>query len=203
MLLTCSLRTCSSCAAKDSCRFAVSAAAPGGNPVWSFSMVSEPFSEEFGSLPPLREGHVGIGTRRPTWLVYWLLARPFFIRDRWRLKEVDHPPPVKVKEKLFFFSSDSRARAALSSYSFLPRQRQRRVRSVLSPSCMRAPALSGGAALFFSPAFLILFLYLYTFFGIKKRRKRKGKGKEKRRKEKEIPPPRVSLPVLSEELFRV
>ena len=102
MLLTCSLRTCSSCAAKDSCRFAVSAAAPGGNPVWSFSMVSEPFSEEFGSLPPLREGHVG--TRRPTWLVYWLLARPFFIRDRWRLKEVDHPPPVKVKEKLFFFS---------------------------------------------------------------------------------------------------
>jgi hypothetical protein len=66
-------------------------------------MVSEPFSEEFGSLPPLREGHVGIGTRRPTWLVYWLLARPFFIRDRWRLKEVDHPPPVKVKEKLFSF----------------------------------------------------------------------------------------------------
>ena len=69
--------------------------------------------------------------------------------------------------------------------------------------------LHGGAALFFSPAFLRLFLYFsYTFLILflgfkreekekkrqekeKKRQEKEKKRKRKAKKEKELPPPRV------------
>ena len=84
---SCSSLICVNCAAKDACSCAVtcavSAAAHEGNPGWSFSMVSEPFSERFGSPSVGRWP-----CRFPSSDMARLWAQPFFIRDRWRLKEV-------------------------------------------------------------------------------------------------------------------
>ena len=79
--------SCANCASKVACSCAVtcavSAAAHEGNPGWSFSMVSEPFSEKFGSPSVGRWS-----CRFPSSDMARLWAQPFFIRDRWRLKEV-------------------------------------------------------------------------------------------------------------------
>ena len=80
---SCSARICISCAAKDVCVCAASADAHEGNPVWSFSMVSEPFSVKFYSPTDGR-----VSGRLPSSDMTRLLALPFLIRDRWRYKEV-------------------------------------------------------------------------------------------------------------------